>query len=103
MILALVWLTVSTPFVFSAQQERASVEQITEEMPEASEEDTASPFSSTTEEKAPSSTVLSEEYLHNHPHDNAVFSIVLRFHLRENARTYIAYHGELHVPPPNAA
>lgn len=103
MILALVWLTISTPFVFSAQQENAPVQQTTEDMPVNAEEDTSSPFSSTTEEKAPSSTVLSEEYLHAHQHDNYFLSIALRFHKGENAGTYIAYHGELHVPPPNAA
>lgn len=103
MILALVWLTISTPFVFAAQQEKAPVQQVTDDMPVSTEEDTANPFSSTTEEKAPSSTVLSEEYLHDHQHDNYFFSIALRFHKCENADTYIAYHGELHVPPPNAA
>ncbi len=67
------------------------------------EEETANPFGNTTEEKAPSSTSFSEEYLHDHHTTDYFFSTVLQYHKCENAGTYIAFHGELLVPPPNVA
>ncbi|MGQ0739104.1 MAG: hypothetical protein ACT4OJ_08615 [Bacteroidota bacterium] len=104
MITALLWLTFSAPFVFSAQQRLA--EEHRQEQGSfpvtGNEEETANPFGST-EEKAPSGTSFSEEYLHDHHAGNHFFSSVIRSHKCENADTYTAYHGELHVPPPNAS
>ncbi len=105
MILALLWLTISAPFVFAAQQNLANYGQSAGDTlpPSASEEESPSPLGNATEEKAPSSSSFSEEYLHDHHTDDHSFSIALQFHKCENMGTYIAYHGELHVPPPNAA
>lgn len=66
------------------------------------EEETSNPFGNNTEEKAPNSgNSFSEEYLHiqhiNHPY----FSKTSQYHKFENADIYIAFHGELLVPPPN--
>jgi hypothetical protein len=103
MILALLWLTVSTPFVFASQQELAK--QLKTEKAEASpignEEESNNPFGNTTEEKSPNSGSFSEEYLHHHHITEHFFSILSQYHKCENAGTYIAYHGELLVPPPN--
>ena len=44
----------------------------------ATEEEAANPFGNTTEEKAPSSSSFSEEYLHDHHKAEYFFSIVLR-------------------------
>jgi hypothetical protein len=66
------------------------------------EEEAANPFGNTTEEKAPSSS-FSEEFLHDHHKADYFFSIVSQYHNSENDGTYVAYHGELLVPPPNAA
>lgn len=104
MILALLWLTISTPFVFSAQQDLAEAAAI--ENPASlpgSEDDSANPFGNTTEEKAPSSTSLSEEYLHDHHANEHFFTETLQHFSNGNDGTYIAFHGELLVPPPNAA
>lgn len=107
MIATLLWLTISTPFVFAAQQEITKKDKgaATTQMPVAdNEEEAANPFGNTTEEKTPGNTSLSEEFLHDH-HVMAThfFSIISAFHKCDNPGTYIAFHGELLVPPPNAA
>lgn len=105
MVLTLLWLTISIPFVFSAQQEMAARDGkvINCNMPCTDNEEEAGLFGNTTEEKAPSSTSVSEEYLHDSHSLNHFFSIALSYHKCENAGTYIAFHGELLVPPPNVA
>lgn len=105
MILALLWLTISAPFVIAGQQKMAKMERIcSDSCPLAdSEEETANPFGNTTEEKSPNSTNFSEEFLHDHHSSEYSFSIALQYHKCENAGTYVAFHGELLVPPPNVA
>jgi predicted membrane protein len=100
MIAALLWLTISAPFVYAGQQQIAK--QAKESQQQSSQdEEAANPFANTTEEKAPSSTSFSEEYLHDQHHTEHFFSISSRFFARENAGLYVAFHGELLVPPPN--
>ena len=105
MILALLWLTISAPFVIAAQQDLVKQEKtVNANSPLAgNEEETANPFGNTTEEKSPSSSSFSEEYLHDHHQSEYLFSIASKFHKCEDADTYVAYHGELLVPPPNKA
>ena len=105
MMVALLWLTISTPFVFVSQQKLAKQDKIadTNSPLSGNEEEAANPFSSTTEEKNPSSTSFSEEYLHDYYIADHFFSIVSQYHKCEKVSTYIAYHGELLVPPPNPA
>jgi hypothetical protein len=106
MILALLWLTISIPFVYAAQQELAKENRMANEsFPLAgNEEGSANPFGNATEEKAPNNgSSFSEEYLHDHYKADYFFSIVSQYHKCENADTYHAFHGELIVPPPNAA
>ncbi len=105
MMLALLWLTISAPFVFSAQHDKSTAsqsEQHSVPSPDA-EEESSNPYSSTTEEKAPASTSLSEEFLHDgHTYSN-FFAEMLQHFANGDAGTYIAFHGELLVPPPNQA
>ena len=105
MILALLWLTVSMPFVYASQQKLAKQDKIenTGSPLAGNEEEAANPFGNTTEEKAPGGNSLSEEYLHDHHSADYFFSIISQYHKCVNAGTYVAYHGELLVPPPNAA
>jgi len=111
MMLALLWLTVSTPFVFASQQKMAgqhssqNIESSFSDNPLADgSEEEANPFSNTTEEKNPnSSNSFSEEFLHHHHDDSHFFLLFSQLHKSENAGTYVAFHGELLVPPPNAA
>ncbi len=103
MILALMWLTVSAPYVYASQQQLAK-QQKTEKANTpltGSEEESSNPFGNSTEEKASGNTSLSEEYIHNKHKIYFFFSVSTQYHKPENADTYIAFHGELLVPPPN--
>lgn len=100
----LVWLTISTPFVFNAQKAMAEREQKTADYnPFTDNEEESNPFSNTTEEKAPPANTLSEEFLHDCHISHYFGLITTSFHSCENTGIYVAFHGELHVPPPNAA
>ena len=105
MMVALSWLTISAPFVYEQQQEIAKKSSsASAELPIAGTEEEANPFSGSTEEKAPKTlNTFSEEYLHDHNQSEYFLSIASKFHKGEDAATYVAYHGELHVPPPNKA
>lgn len=105
MVLALLWLTISMPFVNAAQQQMSKLDKKYQtSMPLGNEEESTNPFGNTTEEKAPGgSSSLSEEYLHDHNHTDRVLTLTTIDHSPRNAGTYIAYHGEMLVPPPNLA
>jgi hypothetical protein len=101
MIFALLWLTVSAPFVNAAAQQLDQIEHSdTCQSPVSGEEEATPPLGNTTEEKA-GSTSLSEEYLHGHDKNEHIFSSASLQHISEHADTYNAFHGELLVPPPN--
>ncbi len=105
MMLALLWLTISIPFVYECQQKQAEQQgkiSVTSLLTDSSEEEDANPFGNTTEEKnSNSSNSFSEEYLHDHHLDQYFFSTTSQYHKCENADAYIAYHGKLDVPPPD--
>ena len=106
MIVALFWLTVSVPFVYENNQRIAKQQcEAPADLPiSGTEEEDANSLGNTTEEKAPNSVnTASEEYLHDNHSSEYFLSIASQFHKCENASIYVAYHGELHVPPPNAA
>lgn len=98
MILALLWLTVSLPFVYESQQLVKSANVLN-----GPEEETGNTSNNSTEEKKPSGNSVSEEYLHDHGVDDHFISPISQFHKCENADVYTAFHGEVHVPPPNVA
>ena len=103
MILALLWLTISAPFIYEHQQKIAKqFHSSSAEIPVNNTDEESVPLGNATEEKAPGNSIsLAEEYLHNNHHSDYFFSIASQFHKCENADTYIAFHGELLVPPPN--
>ena len=105
LILALLWLTVSAPFVFSAQQKIAEKQKITQanNHSENREDEPGNPLNNSTEEKTPSASSFSEEYLHHGFPDHHFFIASLQHHKGEDDGTYTAFHGELLVPPPNRA
>lgn len=105
LMLTLLWLTVSTPFVIACQQELAKQQKSqAADLPVSdSEDETTDSGSNTIEEKVPAGNNFSEEFLHEHQTTHYFFSITSLYHKLENADTYIAFHGELLVPPPNAA
>lgn len=105
MILALMWLTVSTPFVVACQQQPAKQQKMEKNnaLAGGNEEEAGNPFGSNSEEKTPSTNSFSEEFLHNTHVISHFYEEISQYHKHENADTYLAFHGELLVPPPNAA
>jgi hypothetical protein len=105
LMLTLLWLTVSTPFILSTQQELAKQQKsVSVENPVTdNDDDGANSSNNNVEEKVPNTgNSLSEEYLHEH-HITAQFdALIKQNHELKNSAVYVAYHGELHVPPPNA-
>ncbi len=101
MIVALLWLTISTPFVFRVQQEVKKIQkEIAADLTSGSSEDN-NPFANTTEEKAPPTNTISEEYLHHLHNDEHPWFSIIKVHWKHSSSLYIAYHGELFCPPPN--
>lgn len=101
MMLALAWLTVSLPIVYSAQQ-TAQEKKVKES--QAQEEEAGNPLTNTTEEKTPgNSNSFSEEYLHDPNHtEHFITEISFQYHI-EYHPTYIAFYGDLETPPPDVA
>ena len=102
-IVALAWLTVSLPFVYTAQQELAKhhkMEKATSLLTD-NEEETTNPLGNNTEEKTPGNNTFSEEFIHDNHIATHFLIQVSRYHKSENSETYISFHGELLVPPPN--
>lgn len=92
----LLWLTVSAPFVFAAQQQV----QVVAKADDA--EDSANPFSGSTEEKTPASSNISEEFLHSHEVIFTCYKEKINPVLIHTSAPYTAFHGELLSPPPEA-
>ena len=107
MMLVLVWLTVSAPFVTSFQMQMAEREQALHKDCDGgcNEKDATTecnPFANTTEEKTESTSSLSfsEEYLHDHYEIIHTIDDLLRHDNCGHSALYIAFHGELLSPPP---
>ena len=102
LILTLVWLTVSLPYVCDAKKISVKAAQTTGKTSLPTDQ-TNNPVSGNPEEKAASGGIntLSEEYLH-HPEEILAFEPSMidhnSFHL---ICFYEAFHGELLCPPPN--
>jgi hypothetical protein len=103
MLVALLWLTMSLPFVYAAQQQ-LSKEKIAVSSAASSdkEDDSNNPFANTTEEKAPTNVnPIAEEYLHHADFSSYHFSIPVSHNKSGDVATYTAFHGELLSPPPD--
>ena len=105
MILALLWLTVSLPFVYNAQQLLSGQTSITaislEDNPVEGSED-ANPLAGSVEEKAPAGASVLEEYLHHHDEAFSVENPQLSHLDNRSYDLYLAFHGELLSPPPES-
>jgi hypothetical protein len=103
MVAILLWLTVSLPFVTASQNEvygncKAGDSQLTVPV---TEEESSIPLNSAAEEKASSTNSQIEEFLH---HNHTVYSFSTVIEKDYNSRhsgIYVAFHGELIVPPPD--
>lgn len=96
MIVTLLWLTVSTPFVFKAQQEQKK------EQTQSKQNYNTNPFSNTTEEKNESSVNTLSEYLHEPPAMENNFIVLTTLYKLYSSKIYLAHHPELLSPPPEA-
>jgi hypothetical protein len=107
MILMLLWLTVSAPFIVPDQQKKMNASKAgtaaQAELPADSNEDAdTNPFANTTEEKPESGASTLSEYLH-HIDELFLHSTVLTTSYNwHSSALYIAFHGELLSPPPEA-
>src|SRR5690349_18149997 len=93
MVLALLWLTISTPFVYSTQQKQIQKEQ---------KYQSNNSFSNTTEEKNESGVNTLSEYLHDQPSLENSCTLLVRLYKRYPSKIYYEYHPELLSPPPEA-
>jgi hypothetical protein len=105
MMLTLAWLTVSLPFVYDAQQATELNKSADTSGPaEDNEEETNNPFANTTEEKTSNNGIsLSEEYLHDTHSPEHYLTVPSIEYKVEHVSTYLAFHGELISPPPDAS
>jgi len=105
MILMLLWLTVSAPFVLAARQALAKQDHKAFSLSvwAGNDEESANPYGNNTEEKAPSPNSFTEEFLHDTEKTDLFSLLIMRSHLLENFDPYHAFHGEQLVPPPDAA
>jgi hypothetical protein len=104
--MALLWLTVSIPFVYECQKSFAqeNVDQSARHSGYANDDTSDNPLTTTTEEKNSdnASNLLAEEYLHHAAEEfNYANYRLLSLHPTQED-TYTAFHGELLCPPPNA-
>ena len=99
---ALLWLTVRLPFVYESQKKFAQEDiSANSNCAHSGCEEEASLLGNTTEEKAPGTASVSEEYLHDNHISEYILGIASRNHKCENSSIYNAFHGEVQVPPPN--
>ncbi len=102
MILALLWLTISAPFVFESQKENAKVSRAilpAEDIPEDSDE--CNPFGNNTEEKTESGSTTLSEYLQHIDELSHLAGTTPEHNCSHSFSVYVAFHGEMLCPPPN--
>lgn len=103
MIVALTWLTISLPFVYSYQEKITGNVSSLADLPLNNTEEETNPFGNNTEEKAPGmSNSFSEEYMHDHDDLFLLMLLNSRKNKCSSESDYIAFHGELLSPPPEA-
>lgn len=102
LMLTLVWLTISIPYVYNSKLQLADENfSVATANSHSSDEESHNPFGNTTEEKGPNNGSLSEEYLHDHHGAESFFTYTSSIYNCVDSGTYHAFHGELLVPPPN--
>lgn len=96
MMLALLWLTVSTPFVYAANQA------VKKELNKTTSFDENNPFSNTTEEKNESNPNTISEYLTELFEAEHQYTLVQKSYKCHPSHLYFEYHPQLVLPPPKA-
>jgi hypothetical protein len=101
MILALLWLTISLPLIYDAQQKFLKLN-LKEQQKQNKQSTPDNLLANTTEEKPASNSSISEEFLHDYSHQSSNIFCAKKLdfpHYDENL--YLAFHGDLIYPPPN--
>jgi hypothetical protein len=104
MFLALLWLTVSLPYVYNAQQliaKQTTVAIPLNDYPAENSED-SNPLTNSVEEKAPCNSSILEEYLHHHNEMIGIENPKLSHIDSRSDDLYVTFHGELLSPPPES-
>jgi hypothetical protein len=101
MMLALVWLTISTPFVYSAQQQVKSIGTVQNICADA--DDDTNPFANTTEEKTENGGNTLSEYLHDMHQHLPYVAVAEKYSKCHPSDLYYAFHPELISPPPESS
>jgi hypothetical protein len=106
MLLMLLWLTVSTPFVFASQlkaEQKHALSATSSQSDDATADDeqACSPLGGTEEKTSNGVNSISEEYLHMDSELFHLAELFLNHTPQHTASEYVAYHGELLCPPPN--
>lgn len=96
LIVALLWLTISTPFVYEAKQVQKEISS------DAKPCENINPFSNTTEEKNESNVNTLSEYLYEHQFTANHSLAFVRYYKCHPFDIYFEYHPELLSPPPEA-
>jgi len=103
MIMTLVWLTVSLPLVTKYQQAVVTEKMSQNKASNSEKKDSGNPFANTTEEKNPnSSNTLAEEFLHESCFHQEHLPLPVKYNKCTHPAVYVAFHGELLSPPPEA-
>lgn len=101
MVVTLVWLTISLPFVNGAKEQKTAVTSRPDHR-SGDSGNSSNPFGNTTEEKNPNSTSFAEEFLHEHHQDLERPVSDLDHGNCTHSPLCVAFHGELLSPPPEA-
>jgi hypothetical protein len=101
MIVALIWLTISTPYVYAAQTSKQTIakQQCSSQQ---GKDDAGNPLNNSTEEKTESGFNTLSEYLHEAHVLEHGYIIIEKFEKCHAEDLYFAYHPELISPPPDA-
>ena len=100
MLLALVWLSLGTCFIYVEQQKQSAK---TAQIPDSSDDSadsTTNPFDNTEEKTESCSTNLAAEYLREDPEDLYRTDIPLKHLKSPHTDAFAIFHGESFSPPP---
>ncbi|TCZ64701.1 hypothetical protein [Flaviaesturariibacter aridisoli] len=101
LMIALLWLTVSIPFVYRFQQQQKAIK-ASIALEKSADDDSGNPLSNTNEEKCESGVSMPSEYLHEPLHiEHPSGALSLQYHSYEQD-DFVAFHPEFITPPPDA-
>ncbi|ANE51172.1 hypothetical protein [Flavisolibacter tropicus] len=100
MMMALLWLTISIPYVYASQQAQKAVAK--QQCQSQRDDGSSNPLTNTNEEKTESGVNTLSEYLHEAHIIEHGYTIIEKYEKCHAEDLYFAYHPELISPPPDA-